>query len=153
MYIYHGLSFSKPTCELISFVRVKEREIVGILIVLLKWPNIGWWNIWELQGQHTCYFGPAILLGPEITWRQLGLEFFVVQENTKTITNTQQVSVMLGQLIDGFNLFIQEMFLQIIWKVRIIVSTGNLMQVQQWLETKIKFINISVYKLKCNWSI
>ena len=66
----------------------------------------------------------------QVRTRQLWLEFFVIQKDTNTITHTQQVGVVLGQLVDGLNLLIQEMLFQIIRKVRIIVPTGNFVQIQ-----------------------
>lgn len=60
---------------------------------------------------------------------QLGLQFLVIQEDTKTISNTDQVGVVFGQLVDRLHLFIQEMLLQIVGKMGVFMATSHLVQI------------------------
>ena len=61
----------------------------------------------------------------------LGLELLIIEENTQTITYTQQVGVVLGEIINRLHLLFQEMFFQIVAEMGIIVGSSNFVQIQE----------------------
>ena len=62
-----------------------------------------------------------------------GLEIPVEDVNTETIANTDQVGVVLGQLVDGLDLLLQEFALQVVGQMGVVVGAGQLVQVKKGL--------------------
>lgn len=63
----------------------------------------------------------------------LRLEFFIIQVHSQSITNSEQISVVFCQLVDGLNLLAKVMSFKEITEMRVIVGPSNFVHIQQSL--------------------